>query len=201
MKKLHLVIADDDRWFRKGICDELRIYPIHLTEIDNTGPLFEALKQQPDIVMLELKMSGRNGENILADLKMLSPHTRVIVMGDYYNAGLVSNCLKRGASWYLPKRSIESGQMLYDTICNVHGRNTHNIYATQDNTRYTNVEIEFIHMSHEGKTIKEIATAAGITEKAAERRRQRLYSKTNSRSKADFIRNIICNGLEYLAKA
>jgi DNA-binding response OmpR family regulator len=59
--------------------------------------------ESPDVVLLDLKMPGLHGVDVLRRLRMVPPDVPVIIVSGQADDELVRTTLKRGARDYLPK--------------------------------------------------------------------------------------------------
>ena len=87
--------------------------------------------------------------------------------------------------------------MIVKTIREVNG-NSHIQPKLEGKCKFTKRETEIIPLMCKGLTMKEIAGIMNIGEKAVDNHRQRLWAKTNTHSKAEFIKYCIRNGLDFL---
>jgi DNA-binding NarL/FixJ family response regulator len=101
-----VVVADDMKEFREGVYEMLRREEdIEIVGHASTGD--EAIKvveaQQPDVVLMDIKMPGVNGIEATHHIVMASPHIRVLVITMYEDDDLVFAAMRAGARGYLLK--------------------------------------------------------------------------------------------------
>ena len=124
MKKLSIVAVDDEVDFIDMLKDyfQLRGYEIEVASKATRGMgLINAKK--PDVVILDLKMPGISGDEILNFLKTEHPKTRVIFVSAFDDAGKTkARMLNAGASAYLDK-PLNSLKELEEVIRKVHNTN------------------------------------------------------------------------------
>ena len=105
MKKPRIVAVDDEVDFIDMLKDyfQLRGYEINVASKAVRG--IELINnKKPDIVVLDLKMPGINGEEILALLKSRQPKAKVIFVSAFDDAGKTrTRILNAGAYAYLDK--------------------------------------------------------------------------------------------------
>lgn len=69
----------------------------------------EALKfikqQKPHAVILDIRMPGGNGIEVLQDIKNIDPKIKVIMFTNYPYSQYRTKCLKSGADYFLDKSS------------------------------------------------------------------------------------------------
>ncbi len=76
-------------------------------EVETARDAFEALKlvqaRRPDVVVLDLRMPGMGGEELLRRLRTLCPQAEAIVVTGYSSVPSAVDCMRLGACDYLPK--------------------------------------------------------------------------------------------------
>ena len=71
---------------------------------DGVQTIAEALRLQPDVVLLDLSMPVKTGFDALPDIKRVAPNAKVIVLSGFDpTTSLSSEVLARGADSYLEK--------------------------------------------------------------------------------------------------
>ncbi len=115
MEPLHILIVDDEAGMRMGAARALRGYEIHVAEIDEdvgfevdqaeSGE--EALKKvavrQPDILLLDQKMGGMSGLEVLEKLQPELEDILVIMITAYASIETAVTAMRHGAYDFLPK--------------------------------------------------------------------------------------------------
>ncbi len=106
LNPISILIVDDNDVVRKGV----RAYFETLPDFDVVG---EAASREdammlvseliPDIVLLELIMSGKDGVETTRHLKYISPRTHIIVLVSYQEAADILSVIMAGASAYVSK--------------------------------------------------------------------------------------------------
>lgn len=116
-KKPKIVAIDDETEFMSMIKEyfQLRGYAI-----DTASKAVEGLElintKKPDVVILDLKMPGISGDEVLALLKSKHPKTKVIFVTAYDDAGKTkTRLLASGAYAYLDK-PLNSLKILEGTV-------------------------------------------------------------------------------------
>jgi DNA-binding NarL/FixJ family response regulator len=108
MKKIRILIADDHPIVRAGF--KLVISDTQdMTVADEAGNGQEVLnlirKKDDDIVLLDISMPGRNGLEVLKDLKAEKPKMPVMILSIYPEEQYAVRALRAGASGYMTKAS------------------------------------------------------------------------------------------------
>jgi len=65
--------------------------------------LMLAEHEQPDVVLLDLRMAGLSGVEVLQQMKLRWPELPVVIVSGAGDAALARRCLKRGAFDYVSK--------------------------------------------------------------------------------------------------
>ena len=103
-KKINLLIVDDEEQFLKSISRSLELRDFKVTAVNRGEKALEAARKQPiDIVLLDLKMPGLDGEETLKRLKEDHPWMEVIILTGHGTIDSAAECTRRGAYSYLQK--------------------------------------------------------------------------------------------------
>lgn len=101
-----VLIVDDHPFLRKGLSDTLS-REAGLCVCGEAGSAEEALsiveKLSPDIVVLDLNLPGKNGLELIKDLKCMQPDLLLIVLSMHDEEVYAERCLRAGASGYVMK--------------------------------------------------------------------------------------------------
>ncbi len=103
-KSPHVLLVDDEPAFGDVLARRLRRRNIQVTHaLDGDTALRMLLDNAFDVVLLDLKMTGISGLEVLNVLKRMVPDVPVIMISGHADQETVNLCLARGASQYLPK--------------------------------------------------------------------------------------------------
>lgn len=108
-KELHILIADDHAQIRRGLKDILTdFFPdAHFSEARDGDEVFDRLAERDfGVVTLDLNMPGRNGMDVLQDVKAGYPSLPVIVVSVQPEELYAGRCMRAGASAYVNKDSV-----------------------------------------------------------------------------------------------
>ena len=101
---MRVLLIDDHALFRVGLQGLLERRGIEiLMASDGRHGIATALKEQPDVVLLDLRMPDMSGVGVLRELKAKSFAKPVVVLTTSEEDQDVANSLKAGASGYLLK--------------------------------------------------------------------------------------------------
>jgi len=105
MSKPHLLTIDDESEFVGMIKDyfEPRGYTVY-TAVRGVNGIEIVREKKPDIVLIDLKMPGIDGDEALALIKKVQPEAKVIFITAYDDGGKTkARLLKMGAYAYFDK--------------------------------------------------------------------------------------------------
>jgi len=99
-----ILIIDDDESIRDSCTQVLKNtgYEIHTAEDGEKG-LSKAKDLNPDLILLDLKMPGMSGTEVLKRLKKYDPKTIIIIITGYATVESAVDSMKQGVYEYLPK--------------------------------------------------------------------------------------------------
>lgn len=108
--KINIVVTDDHKLFRKGICALLSDFDF-INEIDEAGngaELIDLIKQKPEVpdaVLLDINMPVLDGLGATRHLKARYPELRIIIISMEEDVQLVSHLVDEGVDGYLLKNA------------------------------------------------------------------------------------------------
>ena len=99
MRRIKLLLVDDEERFVSTLAERLRLRKCD-TRIATSGEaaLSEIKKEQPDIVLLDLKMPGMGGSEVLEKIKTDYPKIIVIMLTGQGDSQSYQNVLGAGAA-------------------------------------------------------------------------------------------------------
>jgi DNA-binding NarL/FixJ family response regulator len=104
--RIKILIADDHGIVRKGIMQSLTLnFPqAAFGEASNAGEILRLISEELwDILILDISMPGRNGLDVLKEIKASHPGLQVIIFSMYPEDQFAIRCIKAGAAAYLTK--------------------------------------------------------------------------------------------------
>jgi len=103
-KRIKLLIVDDEEAFLDAIARRLEMRGFVVSKAINGKTALEvATKEQFDIALVDLKMPGMNGQELLEVLKRYHKFIEVIILTGHGSLDSAVECTKLGAFGYLPK--------------------------------------------------------------------------------------------------
>jgi EAL domain-containing protein (putative c-di-GMP-specific phosphodiesterase class I)/CheY-like chemotaxis protein len=110
-KPIRVLVADDEPNVRAALTELVNVDPsLQLVGIAGgaTDAVSLAQSTQPDIAVLDVRMSGGGGVAAARGIRRVSPHTRILAWSAYSDRGPVVEMLRAGAVGYVVKGSSAS---------------------------------------------------------------------------------------------
>jgi len=99
-----LLIVDDDATLRDRLAQALRDRGF---DVQTAGSYDDAMAlaqaDSPEMAVVDLRMPGRSGLELIRDLKGLDAETKIVVLTGYGSIATTIDAMKLGAVYYLPK--------------------------------------------------------------------------------------------------
>ncbi len=103
-KKIKLLFVDDEEKFRKGMTERLKLRDIVVHSFSNGVDAAKAVKKEAyDVALLDLKMPGMDGEELLEILKETVPALEVVILTGHGSLDSATRTFRAGAYEYLMK--------------------------------------------------------------------------------------------------
>ncbi|MGA2350254.1 MAG: response regulator transcription factor [Terracidiphilus sp.] len=106
--KMNILIADDHANVRRGLREILAdafLGASFSEACDGDQVMLELLSSSHDVLLLDINMPGRNGMDVLKDVKHIYPLLPVIMVSVQPENQYASRCLRAGATAYINKNS------------------------------------------------------------------------------------------------
>lgn len=213
---IKLLVADDHAIVRKGIeqiiseTDDITV----ADEAQNGQEVLEKVrKNHYDMALLDISMPGRDGLDILKELRSLHPKLSVLMLSMYPEEQYAVRALRSGAAGYLTKesapdelitaiRKVFSGgkyvsaslaEKLADNLTGkpanpqTQGRALHEFLSDR--------ELQIMGMIASGKALTDVADELSLSVKTISTYRNRVLKKMHMKSNAEIVRYCIENKL------
>ncbi len=207
---IKVLIADDHQMFRDGLRRVLEDDPVLqvIGEAEN-GPraLTRSKELDPDVVLLDVVMPGRDSLEIVEELKRWKPEIRVLMLTSHSEDQYALRCLRAGADGYLTK--IKAGDELISAIHKIHGGGKYisdqlaellAMSIGRDNSQLpheslSDREFQVLRMIGSGMTVSEIGNELNLSVKTVSTYRTRILDKTQLKNNAAIMRYALEHGL------
>jgi len=207
---MRILIADDHPIFRAGLKESLAKESDvdFVGEADNGHKALDlARKQRWDVVVLDITMPGKEGLEVLKELRRERPKLPVLVLSAHPEDQLALRLLKAGAAGYLTKdkapevlldavrKVLRGGKYVSESLAEkavfqLASEATESFHETLSDR-----EFQVMQMIASGKTIKEIGKELFLSVRTVSTYRARLLEKLNLKTNAQLIRYALQNKL------
>jgi DNA-binding NarL/FixJ family response regulator len=206
---MRVLLVDDHAVVRKGMRAILIDGIPHVTvlEADDGDRALTLLDDTLDIVVLDLSMPGRNGMDLLAEIKHRHPKLPVLIMSLHAEELFAVRALRAGASGYLTKSSapeqmvaavqrvVRGGRYISEALAERLAADVGGTTTGAPHEKLSDREFDVMRGIASGKTVSEIADGMKLSVKTVSTYRTRLLEKLQMSSNAEVTRYAIENKL------
>jgi DNA-binding NarL/FixJ family response regulator len=200
---MNVLIADDHEIIRRGLRDILadEFSTLSVTEARNAQEALEVTRKQTwDLVLLDIKMPGRSGLELLDELKKLQPKVPVVVLSAFSVEEYALRAFKLGAAAYVSKegasdelltavrKALNGGRYVTPALAEKLVAVVAGDAPATPHETLSNRELEVLRLIAVGRSIKEIAAELHLSEKTVATYRLRLWKKMNLSSNVELTR-------------
>lgn len=210
---IKVIIADDHTLFRTGVKTSLagRGDVQVVAEAENGMQLLNLLKHiKPDVILLDIHMPIMDGYSTLPEVKKLYPDMKVIMLSMNNDPSIITKMMEIGANSYLTKES--DSDTIYQAIKTCYQDDFYfndltnkallnglrNKKAPEPEPAEVNLsekEITILRLMCEEKSTKEIADIVDLSPRTVEAIRDKLKSKTGTKSMAGLVMYAVKAGI------
>lgn len=204
-EKIKLIITDDKEEYRRIFMSMIDGYTFIdvIAQAENGKVLLNLLRtRRPDVILLDLNMPVMDGNETFRQICKSYPQAKVIILSQHFEPVLVENYIQRGARGYLPKDAIMSNEtLLVNAISKVKAGGTF-VYDNklEEGDHFTRRQKELLPLIFDGYTNDAIAKEIGISRRAVEKHKQKLYEKVGSIRSIDFYKYAFLRGLQFVGR-
>ena len=207
---IKLLIADDHKIFREGLREIInKTSDIRVIDEARSGNevLSKVEENNYDVILLDISMPGRNGLDILKQLRQEKPHIQVLILSMYSEEEFAVRAMKTGAAGYLVKdtaskdlieaiRKVSMGlKYVTPSLGEKLAIDIEMDYETPIHAKLSNREYEVMRMISSGKKNKEIAEEILVSPKTVSSYKKRILDKMGMKTNAQLTEYAIRNGL------
>ncbi|WP_026449977.1 response regulator transcription factor [Aequorivita capsosiphonis] len=194
--KIKVIIADDHPLIISGITEVLEkseSFSIMATFKNGNGLMQSSCLADADVLLLDLNMPGKNGLQVLEDIKAMNLKLQVLVLTSYFSKQLADQCALSGAHGYILKSDgldtiavtilevVEGKTAFPDFSKNTEEDPNEFTYLDEFLKKYnlTKREAEVIQMVCKGYNSKEIAKRLFLSIFTVQTHRRNIFRKLN----------------------
>jgi len=205
-----LVIIEDQTAIREMLAEILRTdasFKLVGESGDGQSAYQLCMEVKPDVIVLDAKLPGLNGVDLLRRLNKVLTNVRVLVFSGHENPVLVREMLEAGAHGFVEKtaglfefkkglETVANGGTYFGPAVAALLRNVvANPSASTSSDFLTDREREVLQLVAESYSTKEIAVKLGISVKTVDNHRTNLMRKLNLHDVASLTRYALEIGL------
>jgi two-component system, NarL family, response regulator LiaR len=205
---IRVVLADDHSVVRNGVRDFLEEEP-DIEVVGEAGDGLQAVelavKLQPDVVVMDIKMPRLSGVDATKRIRAAAPNVRVLALTAYDDDPYVFGLLEAGAAGYVLKtaesrelvraiRTVASGHSALDPQIapRILQRVSQPIASTE---ALTERELEVLRLAARGLTNKQIGHDLDISDRTVQNHLANVYAKLGVASRTEAVTEALRRGL------
>ncbi|MGN6579366.1 MAG: response regulator [Bordetella sp.] len=207
---IRVLLADDHTVVRDGLRHVLeRAGGFEIAGEASDGATTVALvRAMPaQVLVLDLSMPGRNGLELIPQIKQEQPSLRVLVLTMHAEQQYAVRAFKAGASGYLSKESAgtelvnavtkvaSGGVYVSTTMAERFAQSLHEPVDVLPHQRLSDREFDVFRRLAAGKTLSEIAQALSVSVKTVSTYKSRILEKMQMPHEAALVRYAMRHGL------
>jgi DNA-binding NarL/FixJ family response regulator len=207
---IRVLIVDDHAIVRRGLrallSDELR--GAAFGEASNARQALKELRGEKwDVALLDITLPGKNGLELLKELKTAWPKLPVLVLSAHPEDQFAVRVLKAGAGGYMTKESapeelakairkiLAGGQYVSPALAEKLALRVRKDITLAPHETLSDREYETMCLIASGKTVTEIAGELSLSVKTISTYRGRILEKLGVKNSAAIVQYAIRNGL------
>ena len=205
MRPIRLLIADDHALVLQAVRIALETQPdLEIVAEAKSGSevLPRVAESEPDLILLDIRMPGIDGLELLERLRDRHPETKAVVLSGVEDPELAAEAVRRGAKAFLGKgidpaelapilRQVFEGEVLTESV----GGGAASAPAVADEFELTARELEILERVATGRSNKQIAQEFWLSEQTIKYHLTNVYRKLGVGSRTEAARFAYERGL------
>lgn len=207
---IKVCITDDHELIREGFKKLItREEDIDLVgEARSGAETLEVLEQKScDVVVLDINLPDKNGLEVLKDILVQFPKTKVLVLSMYPEERYATRALKNGASGYITKDSApvemidavrkiaQGGQYISQALAEQLASSYRGKWKAATHENLSDREFEILLLLGKGKSVNTISRELFLSSNTVNTYKRRIFEKMQFASKAELIQYVLRQGL------
>jgi two-component system invasion response regulator UvrY len=207
---LRILIADDHEVVRKGLGKVLleSLQPVKIEEAKNgQEAVSKILKSEFDLVVLDLKMPGKSGLDVLKEIKQHQPKLPVLILSMHPEEQFAVRAIRAGASGYLTKecagdelvlairKALKGERYISGTLAQILAGDMDGDAEKPLHEILSDREYQVMMMIASGNTVGTIAKELCLSVKTISSYRTNILLKTKMKNNAEITHYAIKNKL------
>ena len=209
MKKINLLLCDDERLLRLSLADLLRKWA-WVNEVDTAAngddALQQLVKKKYDVLLLDVSMPGKNGVEVAEIALREYPSLSVVILTNYDGNALIVNLYRLGVHGFVLKDTApEELEIALKTVMQEQRYLTSSVQKIVDmhlSKPYTMPSIKIAHRHKQvlellvkGKSAKEIAEKLYLSLNTVNSYKADMMELTQTQSTTSLVEFVRKNGL------
>jgi two-component system invasion response regulator UvrY len=207
---LRILVADDHEVVRKGLVKVLSetLQPIRIDEASNgQEAVSKASKTDYDLVVLDMKMPGKSGLDVLKELKQHLPKLPVLILSMLPEEQFAIRAIRAGASGYLTKdaagdelvlairKALKGERYISGSLAEILAGDLDGDSEKPPHEILSDREYQVMLMIASGKPVGAIARELCLSAKTISSYRTNILLKTRMKNNAEITHYAIQNNL------
>ncbi len=205
-----ILIVDDHEVLREGVkrIFDKRASAIIFGEASSGSEALKLAREEDwDIVVLDLSLGGRNGLEVLKELKQVRPRLPVLILSMHTEVQFARRAFKAGASGYITKDSprseltkainkiIDEGMYVSPALAEELVVDLRRGADRPPHETLSDREFEVLRLIASGKAVGEIASLLSLSDSTISTYRARILEKMGMKTNAELTHYAIQNKL------
>jgi len=207
---LRILVADDHEVVRKGLVKVLAetLQPIKIDEAGNgQEAMSKVWKSEYDLVVLDIKMPGKSGLDVLKEIKHHQPRLPVIILSMHPEEQFAIRAIRAGASGYLTKecagdelvlairKALKGERYISGSLAEILAGDLDSDSEKPRHEILSDREFQVMLMIASGKPVGAIAKELCLSAKTISSYRTNILLKTGMKNNAEITHYAIQNNL------